>query len=454
VLNARYHEQEAHIIAQAGVPGAITIATNMAGRGTDIQLGGNPDMLLEDWRAAEIEKGAEPSPEMIAKKRAEIAAEVAVKKKKALDAGGLYVVGTERHESRRIDNQLRGRSGRQGDPGRSRFFLSLEDDLMRIFGSERMDGMLKALGLKEDEAIVHPWINKALEKAQAKVEARNFDIRKNLLKYDNVMNDQRKAIFEQRRELLGDADLNETVAEMRHQVVDDLMATHIPENSYPEQWDIDGLTEAVKGIFDLDAPIADWAAEEGIGNAELHERLLKAADEKTAKKAADIGPQIMRQIERAVLLQTLDNLWREHLVTLEHLRQVIGLRGYGQRDPLNEYKSESFTLFEHMLARLREAVTGQLAHVELAKPDQVPPLEGAELPPMEAHHADPVTGEDEFALESANAGGNGKGAAKPARARKAGGVNPADPATWGKVQRNAPCPCGSGKKFKHCHGAY
>jgi preprotein translocase subunit SecA len=454
VLNARYHEQEAHIIAQAGVPGAVTIATNMAGRGTDIQLGGNPDMLLEDWLAEERKKGAEPQADAIAKKRAEIAAEVAVKKKKALDAGGLYVVGTERHESRRIDNQLRGRSGRQGDPGRSRFFLSLEDDLMRIFGSERMDGMLKALGLKEDEAIVHPWINKALEKAQAKVEARNFDIRKNLLKYDNVMNDQRKAIFEQRRELLGDADLNETVAEMRHQVIDDLMATHIPENSYPEQWDIDGLTEAVKGIFDFDAPIADWAAEEGIGNAELHERLLKAADERTAKKAADIGPQIMRQIERAVLLQTLDNLWREHLVTLEHLRQVIGLRGYGQRDPLNEYKSESFTLFEHMLARLREAVTGQLAHVELAKPDEVPPLEGAELPPMEAHHADPVTGEDEFALESANAGGNGKGAAKPARARKSSDVNPADPATWGKVQRNAVCPCGSGKKFKHCHGAY
>ncbi|MGE3529653.1 MAG: preprotein translocase subunit SecA, partial [Methyloceanibacter sp.] len=251
VLNARYHEQEAHIIAQAGVPGAITIATNMAGRGTDIQLGGNPDMLLEDWVAEEKKKGAEPDAGAIAKKRAEIMASVAKKKKEALDAGGLYVVGTERHESRRIDNQLRGRSGRQGDPGRSRFFLSLEDDLMRIFGSERMDGMLKALGLKEDEAIVHPWINKALEKAQAKVEARNFDIRKNLLKFDNVMNDQRKAIFEQRRELLGDADLNETVTEMRHQVVDDLIAAHIPEKSYPEQWDIAGLGEAVKGVFDL-----------------------------------------------------------------------------------------------------------------------------------------------------------------------------------------------------------
>jgi len=317
-----------------------------------------------------------------------------------------------------------------------------------------MDGMLQALGLKEDEAIVHPWINKALEKAQAKVEARNFDIRKNLLKFDNVMNDQRKAIFEQRRELLGDADLSETINDMRHQVVDDLVATHIPEKSYPDQWDIDGLKEAMKNIFDLDLPIADWAAEEGIGDAELHERLMKAADEKTAKKAADIGPQILRQIERAVLLQTLDNLWREHLVMLEHLRQVVGLRGYGQRDPLNEYKSESFTLFEHMLARLREAVTGQLAHVELAKQDEVPPLESTELPPMEAHHANPMTGEDEFALEAANAGGNGQAAVKPARARKAADLNPADPATWGKIARNAACPCGSGKKYKHCHGAY
>jgi preprotein translocase subunit SecA len=421
VLNARYHEQEAHIIAQAGVPGAITIATNMAGRGTDIQLGGNPDMLLEDWLSAEKEKGKEPTQGAIDKKRAEIAELVAKRKKEALDAGGLYVVGTERHESRRIDNQLRGRSGRQGDPGRSRFFLSLEDDLMRIFGSQRMDGMLQALGLKEDEAIVHPWINKALEKAQAKVEARNFDIRKNLLKFDNVMNDQRKAIFEQRRELLGDADLSETINDMRHQVVDDLVATHIPEKSYPDQWDIDGLKEAMKNIFDLDLPLADWAAEEGIGDAELHERLMKAADEKTARKAADIGPQILRQIERAVL---------------------------------NEYKTESFTLFEHMLARLREAVTGQLAHVELAKQDEVPPLESTELPPMEAHHANPMTGEDEFALEAANAGGNGQAAVKPARTRKAADLNPADPATWGKIARNAPCPCGSGKKYKHCHGAY
>ena len=459
VLNARYHEQEAHIIAQAGVPGAITIATNMAGRGTDIQLGGNPDMLTEDWLTAEKEKGKEPAPEEIAAKRKDIMAEVAERKKTALEAGGLYVVGTERHESRRIDNQLRGRSGRQGDPGRSRFFLSLEDDLMRIFGSQRMDGMLQALGLKEDEAIVHPWINKALEKAQAKVEARNFDIRKNLLKYDNVMNDQRKAIFDQRRELLSDADLSETIADMRRQVIDDLVADAIPEKSYAEQWDVETLTQAMKDVFGLDLPLAEWAAEEGIGEAEFHERLIKAADEKAANKAANFGPQVMRQIERAVLLQTLDNLWREHLVTLEHLRQVIGLRGYGQRDPLNEYKNEAFTLFEHMLARLREAVTGQLMHVELARPDEAPPLEPTELPPMEVHHFDPTTGEDEFALETANAGSNGGGgAAKPARSRKAGAaaaaVDPADPATWGKVQRNALCPCGSGKKYKHCHGAF
>jgi preprotein translocase subunit SecA len=350
-----------------------------------------------------------------------------------------------------------------------------------------MDGMLQTLGLKEDEAIIHPWINKALEKAQAKVEARNFDIRKNLLKYDNVMNDQRKAIFEQRRELLTDADLSETVADMRHHVVDDLVNASIPEKSYAEQWDVQTMQEAVKNIFDVDLPLAAWAAEEGIGEEEFRERLIQAADEKTAQKAANIGPQIMRQIERAVLLQTLDGLWREHLVTLEHLRQVIGLRGYGQRDPLNEYKSESFTLFEHMLARLREAVTGQLAHVELAKQEEVPPLEATELPPMEAHHFDPTTGEDELALETAGAPGNGRGGARQARARKSGSaakagaatksasatkagsaakaasaakpvtaaaVNPADPSTWGKVQRNALCPCGSGKKYKHCHGTF
>ncbi|MHA1517701.1 MAG: preprotein translocase subunit SecA [Alphaproteobacteria bacterium] len=457
VLNARYHEQEAHIIAQAGVPGAVTIATNMAGRGTDIQLGGNAEMRLEDWLADQKEKGKEPTPAEVEKERNEIAEDVDKKKRQALEAGGLFVIGTERHESRRIDNQLRGRSGRQGDPGRSRFFLSLEDDLMRIFGSERMDSMLQALGLKEGEAIVHPWINKALEKAQGKVEARNFDIRKNLLKFDNVMNDQRKAIFEQRIELLGDGDLNETVTEMRRSMVDDLVEQHIPEKSYVDQWDVDGLKEKVEHIFGLELPVNDWAAEEGIGEAEIHERLIKATDEAAAKKAAEFGPQMMRQLERAILLQTLDGLWREHLVTLEHLRQVIGLRGYGQRDPLNEFKGEGFALFEQLLARLRENVTGQLMHVELAKEAEVPPLEGAELPPMEAHHIDPNTGEDEFALEGAAAGPAGGGAAaKPARTRKAAApaMDPADPSTWGKVPRNSPCPCGSSKKYKHCHGAY
>ena len=455
VLNARYHEQEAHIVAQAGVPGAVTIATNMAGRGTDIQLGGNLDMRLENWRTEQSVKGKEPTPEEVEAKRAEIETDIEAKKNRALDAGGLYVIGTERHESRRIDNQLRGRSGRQGDPGASRFFLSLDDDLMRIFGSERMDGMLQALGLKDGEAIVHPWINKALEKAQGKVEARNFDIRKNLLKFDNVMNDQRKAIFEQRRELLADENLNETIAEMRHQVVDDLVAEAIPEKSYPEQWDLEGLKEKVVSVFGLDLPVGDWADEEGIAEAEMHERLLKATDEAAAKKAGQFGSQTMRQLERAVLLQTLDSLWREHLVTLEHLRQVIGLRGYGQRDPLNEFKSESFTLFEQMLARLREAVTGQIMHAEIAQESDAPSLDIADLPPMEVHHVDPNTGQDEFALETADAAPASGGGA-PVRARKAAAValDPADPSTWGKVQRNAPCPCGSGKKYKHCHGAF
>jgi preprotein translocase subunit SecA len=271
------------------------------------------------------------------------------------------------------------------------------------------------------------------------------------------MNDQRKAIFEQRLELMSDADLGDTVTDMRHQVVDDTLAKYIPEKSFVEQWDVPGLKEDMQTTFDLDVPIADWAKEEGIGEDEVRERLIRAVDEKAAKKAADFGPQIMRQIEKAVLLQTLDHLWREHLITLEHLRQVIGLRGYGQRDPLNEYKSESFTLFEHMLARLREAVTGQLMHVELSRQEDVPPLDAAELPPMEAHHFDPTTGEDEFALEAASVGPavSARGNAAPARTRKASqGSNPADPSTWGKVARNAPCPCGSGKKYKHCHGAY
>jgi preprotein translocase subunit SecA len=390
VLNARYHEQEAFIIAQAGVPGTVTIATNMAGRGTDIQLGGNADMRV----AAELE-GVEDEAE-IAARSAGIRADIEAKKQQALAAGGLYVIGTERHESRRIDNQLRGRSGRQGDPGHSKFFLSLDDDLMRIFGSERMDSMLQKLGLEEGEAIVHPWINKALEKAQQKVEARNFDIRKNLLKYDDVMNDQRKVIFEQRIEIMGDHEVNETVTDMRHQVIDEIVSRHIPERAYAEQWNIDGLKQDVMAFLNLDLPLADWAEEEGIADQEMRERLTRRADEAAAGRAARIGPDIMRQIEKAVLLQTLDHLWREHLITLDHLRQVVGLRGYGQRDPLNEYKTEGFTLFEALLSKLREGVTAQLMRVELA--EQVPhDLLDEDLPDMSVHHLDPITGEDEMA---------------------------------------------------------
>ena len=438
VLNARYHEQEAFIVAQAGVPGAVTIATNMAGRGTDIQLGGNPDMRIQQ-ELGDMEPGPERD-----RREAAIRSEVEALKKRAIEAGGLFVLGTERHESRRIDNQLRGRSGRQGDPGRSKFFLSLEDDLMRIFGSERMDGMLQKLGLEKGEAIVHPWVNKALEKAQQKVEARNFDIRKNILKFDDVMNDQRKVVFEQRIELMGIDDMADTVADMRHSVIDDMVARHIPEKVYPEQWDVEGLAREVSEVFNLDLPIADWAKEEGIAEEEIRHRLSQAADEATAAKAVRFTPEIMRQVEKAVVLQTLDHLWREHLATLDHLRAVIGFRGYGQRDPLNEYKTEAFTLFEGLLANLRLEVVRYLAHVELA-PETPQLAEPEELPEMQAHHFDPITGEDEMALAEEAVG-------TMPRRRAASERDPNDPASWGKVGRNEPCPCGSGRKYKHCHG--
>ncbi|HZP19611.1 MAG TPA: preprotein translocase subunit SecA [Bauldia sp.] len=440
VLNARYHEQEAFIIAQAGVPGSVTIATNMAGRGTDIQLGGNADMRIRQ-ELGELPDGPDKDA-----KAAAIRAEVAALKQQALAAGGLYVIGTERHESRRIDNQLRGRSGRQGDPGHSRFFLSLQDDLMRIFGSERMDGILTKLGLKEDEAIVHPWINRALEKAQQKVEARNFDIRKNLLKFDDVMNDQRRAIFEQRIDLMGQESVTDTVADMRHEVIDELVSRFIPERAYPEQWDVKGLSEPIRQIFNLDLPLEAWAKEEGIADEEVRERLIRAADELAAQRTARFSPEIMRQVEKAVLLQTLDHLWREHLVTLEHLRQVIGFRGYAQRDPLNEYKTESFELFQTMLVRLREVVTAQLMHVELVQQQPAPPLV-PELENLEASHIDPQTGENEMADPPPAAWQPNRNGRLAATA-----VDPKNPSTWGKVGRNEPCPCGSGKKYKHCHG--
>ncbi|WP_029353544.1 preprotein translocase subunit SecA [Bosea sp. 117] len=442
VLNARHHEQESYIVAQAGVPGAITIATNMAGRGTDIQLGGNADMRI----AHELESMPEGEQRAAAEKT--IREEVARLKQKALDAGGLFVLGTERHESRRIDNQLRGRSGRQGDPGHSKFFLSLEDDLMRIFGSDRLDGMLQKLGLKEGEAIIHPWINKALEKAQQKVEARNYDIRKNLLKYDDVMNDQRKVVFEQRVELMQDEDVAETVAEMRHGVIDDLVTKFVPPTAYPEQWDTAGLAEALHNMLGLDLPVADWAKEEGIADEEMRERIQTRADEAMAAKVAQYGPEIMRYVEKSILLQTLDHLWREHLVTLDHLRQVIGLRGYAQRDPLNEYKSEAFQLFEAMLASLREAVTAQLMRVEVMT---APPPEDS-LPPMMLEHADATTGENEFAMADAELAREATLA--PAEDAASPNRDPNDPSSWGRVGRNEPCPCGSGKKYKHCHGRF
>jgi preprotein translocase subunit SecA len=630
VLNARYHEQEANIIAQAGVPGTVTIATNMAGRGTDIQLGGNDRYRARDWMREELEAGRlaavhsedddqellrkwiddilyvgddwietrlnrwiqgritdsskeqvaageqsglretarkrreiegnrrgivekrseiakefaesaklvgrpnghdektyldwfdadlrdevrdwlkdsgrawsfgainetlfrfmrdrmqawidretaagrQPGPQEIAAQRAdivaafngvkakcaEIQADVIAKKKQAIDAGGLYVLGTERHESRRIDNQLRGRSGRQGDPGRSKFYLSLEDDLMRIFGSNRMDGVLQKLGLQEGEAITHPWINKALEKAQQKVEARNFDSRKHVLKYDDVMNDQRKVIFEQRIEIMGHDDVSETVADMRAQVVNELVAQCIPPNAYAEQWDTATLKGEIERIFGIDMPVDKWAAEEGIAEQEITGRLLAAIDDKAKQKEAEFGPEAVRQIEKMVLLQTLDHLWREHLIVMEHLRSVIGFRSYGQRDPLNEYKSESFQLFETMLVNMREAVTGQLMNIQRMPDERENLFEPVELPPMQAHHIDPFTGQDELAMaDAALAAGTRPDARAPDRRaplntrRAATSLNPKDPATWGKVARNAPCPCGSGKKYKHCHGKH
>lgn len=572
VLNARYHEQEAKIIADAGVPGAITIATNMAGRGTDIQLGGNLEMRVE----AET-KGLEDAAAREAK-IAEIKAEIVVAREQALKAeeaieiepakgnreakvirhpGGLFVIGTERHESRRIDNQLRGRSGRQGDPGRSKFYLSLQDDLMRIFGSDRMDSVLKTLGLKHGEAISHSWMNKSLEMAQKKVEARNFDMRKQILKYDDVMNDQRKVIFEQRIDIMAEDDVSQTIADMREEVIQGMVNKHIPVKAYAEQWDAVGLEEQVKKTFNLDLPVVEWAGEEGIAEEQIRERLSKAATEAFDKIVHDIGavtlegyrnakgmldfvateeklleylqdpganlenigrhlltqntdqirrngvdieaareqageigyqfvsdyltaqalvrqvdssgdltPAIvgkarMREIEKSILLQILDHLWREHLVTLEHLREVIGFRAFGQRDPLNEYKTEAFVLFEAMLDKLREAVTGQLMHLDPTA-EETYEDEGSKPPEMTAQHQIPQSAYEELALVDQAIAGESRAyleaeaaAARlaPVRTRLAVGERRAgDPSTWGKVSRNEACPCGSGKKYKHCHG--
>ena len=454
VLNARYHEEEAAIVAQGGEPGAVTIATNMAGRGTDIQLGGNVDFRVAEWLKAQTEAGKAPSEAEIEAERKKIAADVAEKKQAALDAGGLFVIGTERHESRRIDNQLRGRSGRQGDPGRSAFYLSVEDDLLRIFAPERLDTIMRTLGMKPGEAIQHPWMTKAVETSQKKVEQRNFDIRKNILKYDDVMNDQRKAIFEQRIEFMTAKDVSDVVKDMRAQAVEDLVERHIPPKAYADQWDVEGLDEAVTKYFGLDLPIKDWAAEEGIADEEILDRLMKAADESYAEKAADIGPELMRRIEKQVVLQTIDQNWREHLQQLDALRSVIGLRGYAQRDPLNEFKTEAFTLFESLLDELRFETTRVLSNLRLA-PSAPPPAMPEPPKDIEAQHIDPLTGRNEMADAPARpARPAAPRAGAPLASRSAAAsMDPKDPSTWGRVSRNAPCPCGSGKKYKHCHGS-
>ena len=443
VLNARYHEQEAQIVADAGVPGTVTIATNMAGRGTDIQLGGNIDMRLAKWRMEQEGLGIEPSFEAEQAERAEIESEIAGKKAHALAAGGLHVLGTERHESRRIDNQLRGRTGRQGDPGSSKFFLSCEDDLLRIFAGDRLDAIMRTFGVEQGEAITHKWLNSAIATAQKRVEQRNYEIRKNLLKYDDVVNDQRKAVFEQRREFMESDDLSQIVAEMRHDTIDDLVARHLPPKAYADQWDVDGLHEHVVAMLGLDLPIKDWAAEEGIANEEIGERLIAAADARFAEREAQISPEQMRGLEKNFLLQMVDMQWREHLMHLDHLRNVIGLRGYGQRDPLNEYKTEAFTLFETLIGDLRQNVTRWLMTVEI----QFAPPEPAPSQMFEVH-VDPLTGENErvvaFAGATLSSGDAEQRAALPLTALPAG---------YERTGRNAPCPCGSGRKFKHCHGA-
>ena len=421
VLNARFHEQEAKIIAQAGVPGSVTIATNMAGRGTDIQLGGNLDMRLEEALAS-VEDEANRE-----KITARVTAEVEEAKKKALDAGGLYVVATERHESRRIDNQLRGRSGRQGDPGASKFFLSLEDDLMRIFGSERMDGMLQKLGLQEGEAIVHPWINKALEKAQQKVEARNFEIRKQLLKFDDVMNDQRKVVFEQRRDIMRAGDVQEMVADMRHDVIEDMVARTIPEGSYIDQWDPDALHVDCQRLLALDLPIQDWVKEEGVADREILDKIRDASNRKMAEKAARYGRDILRMAEKNLLLQLLDQQWKDHLLALDHLRQGISLRAYAQKDPLNEYKREAFALFEGMLGELRQSVTGVLSHIEIQveQPSQLEAMMAAEREGAEMHESrmDPALASDAMGEQAGygemQATGTDGGGATPVTSRAA-----------------------------------
>jgi len=448
VLNARYHEQEASIIGQAGRPGAVTIATNMAGRGTDIQLGGNVEMRIADevdesWSDAKKKKAIE-----------KIRKEVKENSKIVKDAGGLFIIGTERHESRRIDNQLRGRAGRQGDPGASIFFLSLEDDLMRIFGSEKMEMLLahKHIGLKEGEALVHPWISKALERAQAKVEAMNFDVRKNLLKYDDVMNDQRKVIYDQRKEIMDAAEIENLAKDMRHQIIDDLVHRCIPPRTYPDSWDLETLKSEVSRVLNLDLQIEKWAEEEGIADAEIADRLIDHSDKMMAEKVANTGTELYRRLERSLVLQKLDQLWKDHLLNLDHLRQGINLRAFGQRDPLNEYKAEAFGMFEGMLDQLRENVVQTLSIVEfnISEDGQELLFRRSEPNNVQETRQDPAL--DNGAVPAAKSRGTDMSYSGEKQQPVRNQFDQNNPATWGNTPRNAPCPCGSGRKYKHCHG--
>jgi preprotein translocase subunit SecA len=416
------------------MPAAVTIATNMAGRGTDIQLGGN-----SEYRIQEEERRVQ-RPLTDAEKKS-IRDDVAAKKQLALDAGGLYVIGTERHESRRIDNQLRGRSGRQGDPGGSKFYLSLQDDLMRIFGSERMEGMLVKLGLEPGEAIIHPWINRAIEKAQQKVEARNFDMRKNLLQFDDVMNVQRREIFDQRKDFMTTEDVSSLIVHMRQEVVGDLIAKYIPERAMPEEWNIQTLHEESLRILGLDLPFKEWAAEEGIADEEMRDRILNTINEKMDAKTTNYGAELMRRVEKSLLLQTIDQGWRDHLARLDYLRHGVNLRAYGQKQPLLEYQREAYVMFEEMLESLRERITSILARIEIRTEPTAEQLEPKPvLKPDQLRGLKPTPQTQEFV------------AARVVPRANPNERNPTDPGSWGKVSRNEACPCGSGKKYKHCHG--
>ena len=408
VLNAKYHEKESEIIADAGKYGSVTIATNMAGRGTDIQLGGNFDRRIE-----KLEEEIGPSSDKFEIQKEKIREEIEKNKKETKLNGGLFVIGTERHESRRIDNQLRGRSGRQGDPGSSKFFLSLQDDLMRIFGSDKLDNMLQKFGLEEGEAIIHPWVNKALEKAQQKVESRNFDIRKQLLKFDDVMNDQRQVVFEQRREIMSSDNVLETLIDMRHEVISDIVYKSIPEGSYSDKWDHKTLNSDALKLLGIEINSEKWFKEDGMAEDEISQKLKKMSDDYMISRAKNIGEKVFRTAEKSLLLQVLDQQWKEHLQALEQLRQSIGLRAYGQKDPLNEYKREAFILFEQMLQNLRTVITSVLSHLEVKEEKD--------------QNVDSKNNENYIKSNTKNT-------------------------NWGKIPRNAKCPCGSGKKYKHCCG--